>query len=86
MHDPAVAVLAVAVAVAVAVAAAVLVWLPDADVSSREAWLVLAVALVKTVMQAVASYVMRAKLDGSAVPTPLPPEYPGQPADADPTH
>jgi len=68
-----------AIDVAVAVAAALLVWLPDADITTSEAWLVLGVALVKTVLQAAASYVMRAKLDASAVPTPLPPANPGEP-------
>lgn len=68
-----------AVDVLVAVATALLLWLPDADLSSREAWIVLGTALAKTVMQAVASYVMRLKLDGSAVPTPLPPADPGEP-------
>lgn len=68
-----------AVDVLVAVATALLLWLPDADLSSGEAWIVLGVALAKTVMQAVASYVMRLKLDGSPVPTPLPPADPGEP-------
>ena len=68
-----------AIDVAVAAATALLLWLPDADLSSREAWIVLGTALAKTVMQAVASYVMRLKLDGSVVPTPLPPADPGEP-------
>lgn len=51
-----------AVDVVLAIAAALLVWLPDADVSSREAWLVLGAALVKTVLTAAASYVMRLKV------------------------
>lgn len=48
--------------VAVAVAAVLLMWLPDADVTRREAWMVLATALLKTVLTAVASYVMRFKV------------------------
>lgn len=67
--------------VAIAVAAALLLWLPDADLSSRDAWIVLGTAVAKTVLTAVASYVMRAKLDGSALPTPLPPANPGEPDD-----
>ncbi len=46
----------------VAVAAALLVWLPDADVTSRQAWVVLGVTLTKTILQAAASYVMRLKV------------------------
>lgn len=48
--------------VALAIAAALLVWLPDADLSSREAWIILGTALGKTVLTAVASYVMRLKV------------------------
>ena len=47
--------------VAIAVAMVLLMWLPDADVSSSEAWLVLGTALVKSVLTAVASYVLRLK-------------------------
>jgi hypothetical protein len=67
--------------IAVAVAMALLAWLPDADVSKKEAWLILGTSLVKTVRQAGAAYVMRLKLDGSAFPTPLPPADPGEPDD-----
>lgn len=66
--------------VAIAIATALLLWLPDADLSSRDAWIVLATAVAKTVLTAIASYVMRAKLDGS-LPTPLPPANPGEPDD-----
>ena len=52
--------------VAVAVAALLLVWLPDADLTSREAWTVLAISVAKTVLTAVASYVMRLKVDPAA--------------------
>lgn len=48
--------------VVLAIAAVLLVWLPDADLSAREAWLVLGTSLVKSVLTAVASYVMRIKL------------------------
>lgn len=48
--------------VAVAVAAAVLAWLPAANVSDRTAWLVLLTAVVKTVLQAIASYVLRLRV------------------------
>lgn len=67
--------------VAIAIAAALLLWLPDADLSSRDAWIVLGTAVTKTVLTAIASYVMRAKLDGSRLPTPLPPANPGEPDD-----
>lgn len=68
-----------AIDIATALAALLLVWLPDADLSSRDAWIVLATGAARTVLQSVASYVMRAKLDASALPTPLPPSDPGEP-------
>lgn len=48
--------------VAIAVATGLLLWLPDADLSSRDAWIVLGTALAKSVLTAVASYVMRLKV------------------------
>lgn len=57
----------VAIDVAVAIAVALLAWLPDADLSSREAWIVLGTAVGKTVLTAVASYVMRLKVTPPAV-------------------
>lgn len=47
--------------VLIAVAAALLTWLPEADVLDGAAWLLLGTILVKTVLQAAASYVMRLK-------------------------
>ena len=47
--------------IGVAVAMALLAWLPDADISNRTAWLILAGTLVKTILQAAASYVVRLK-------------------------
>ena len=47
--------------VVIAVCAAMLVWLPDADISSREGWIVFGTALAKTVLTALASYVMRVR-------------------------
>lgn len=47
--------------VAVAVAVALLAWLPSADVSSGAAWSLLGLSLLKTVLTAVASYVLRLK-------------------------
>lgn len=49
--------------VAIAVAVALLAWLPAADVTSAAAWLILAAAVVKSVLTAAASYVMRLKLE-----------------------
>ena len=71
----------VALDLAVAVAVAVLAWLPDADLSSRTAWLILATAVAKGLLQAAAAFVMRYKIDPSPIPTPLPPSDPGQPDD-----
>ena len=70
--------------VLVALAAALLAWLPDADITSREAWTVIGVTLAKTALTTVASWVMRAKLDASGLPTPLPPADPGEPDDDTP--
>ena len=56
----------IAIDVATAVAAALLLWLPDADLSSRDAWIVLGTAVAKTVLTAVASYLMRLKVAPSA--------------------
>ena len=67
--------------VLVALAAALLAWLPDADITSREAWAAIGVTLAKTALTAAASWVMRAKLDASGLPTPLPPADPGEPDD-----
>lgn len=66
--------------VVVAVAAALLAWIPEADVATSTAWLLLATTLIKTVLQAAASYVLRLKLqpatelaDGAFVVTDLQP-------------
>jgi hypothetical protein len=48
--------------VAVAVAMALLMWLPDADLASRDAWIILASIVGKSVLTAIASYVMRLKV------------------------
>lgn len=48
--------------VGVAVAAALLVWLPDADLSSTDAWIIFGTSLAKTVLQTLAAYVMRLKV------------------------
>lgn len=45
-----------------AVAVALLMWLPDADLSSRAAWVLLGYGLLRTVLTAAASYVMRLKV------------------------
>lgn len=51
-----------AIDIGVAVAAVLLLWLPDADISSREAWIVLSTSVIKTGLTAIASYVMRLKI------------------------
>lgn len=58
----------VAIDVCVAIAAVLLLWLPDADLSSREAWIVLGTSVAKSVLTALASYVMRLKV---APPAPV---------------
>lgn len=57
----------VAIDVAVAVAVALLAWLPDADLSSRTAWVIFGTTLAKSVLTAIASYVMRLKVTPPAV-------------------
>lgn len=52
----------IALDVCVAIAVTLLAWLPDADLSSKEAWSILGLSLAKTVLTAVASYVMRLKV------------------------
>lgn len=51
--------------VLVALAAVLLAWLPDADITSGEAWTVIGVTLAKTALTTAASWAMRAKLDAS---------------------
>jgi hypothetical protein len=70
-----------AIDVVVAIAAALLVWLPGADLSSRDAWILIGITLAKTILQTAASYVMRRFVDASGVPTPLPPAPVPPPAD-----
>lgn len=45
--------------VLIAVCTALLLWLPEGDLTSREALIALAVSLAKTVLTAAASYVVR---------------------------
>lgn len=63
--------LAIDIAVGVALVLAALVggWTSWGDVQ----WAILSFSLAKSVVQAVAAYVMRLWLDPSRVPTPLPP-------------
>lgn len=42
-------------------------------------WSALAFSALQAAVMAGFAYLMRAKLDPSSVPTPLPPEYPGEP-------
>lgn len=44
-------------------------------------WKVMGFLLAKTALVTALSYVMRQYLDGSAIPTPLPPANPGEPDD-----
>jgi len=51
-----------AIDLGVAVAVVLLAWLPDANLTSGEAWLAVGVAVAKSVLTALASYVMRLKV------------------------
>lgn len=44
-------------------------------------WRLLPALVLKTLAASAGSYLLRAKLDLSSLPTPLPPVYPGRPAD-----
>lgn len=57
----------VAIDVAVAVAAVLLLWLPDANFADEAAWVMLGTSVGKSVLTAVASYVMRLKVQPPAV-------------------
>lgn len=66
------------------IASVVLVLYPivtDAKGWSDFDWQVLGFLVTKTVVVTIFSYFMRTVLDKSKLPTPLPPEYPGEPAD-----
>lgn len=65
---------------AVAVATVAITYTTSAE--AWQGWLVMGASLARSVVQAGASYVMRRFLDTSKVPTPLPPDPPGEP-DAD---
>lgn len=69
--------LAIDVAVAVAMWAVTVV--NDAAEWGDVQWAIVGFTLAKTLVQSVAAYVMRRYLDPSKVPTPLPPEPPGEP-------
>lgn len=70
--------LAIDLAVAVALLVQDSVQEPNAD------WRVLGASLVRTVLQTTAAYVLRRFIDPSRVPTPLPPNPPGEPDDDQP--
>lgn len=67
----------IAVGIALVLAATVAGWSSWGDVQ----WAILSFSLAKSVVQAVAAYVMRMWLDKSGIPTPLPPDPVPEPAD-----
>lgn len=71
--------LAIDVGVAVAVALYAIASDPTPIV-----WTVVGASLARTIVQSGAAFVMRRFLDGSSVPTPLPPANPGPPAENHP--
>jgi len=44
-------------------------------------WLILSFSLGKSIVQAAGSFILRRFVDASKIPTPLPPDPPGKPAD-----
>lgn len=67
------------VGIDIAVAVAALVLAQVDTISDKQGLIVFFTALAKTIVMAIAAYVMRQFLDRSAVPTPLPPADPGEP-------
>jgi hypothetical protein len=67
------------VGIDVAVAVAALVLAQVDTITDKAGLIVFFTALGKTVVMAIAAYVMRQFLDRSGVPTPLPPADPGEP-------
>ena len=65
--------------VGVALAFALTTLFGDASGWGDFQWAVISFGLAKTVVQSAASFVMRRFLDGSGIPTPLPPEPGGEP-------
>lgn len=63
----------------VAVAICALVLASVDTISDRAGLVLFGIALAKTIVMTVASYVMRQFLDSSGIPTPLPPGDPGEP-------
>lgn len=73
-----------AIDVAVGVALVLVTVFNGADGWGDIQWAILGFSLAKSVVQAVAAFVMRRFLDESSVPTPLPPNPPGEPSDHTP--
>lgn len=71
-------------AVDLAVAVAALVLANVDTITNREGLTLFLIALAKTVVTSVASYVMRRFVDKSSIPTPLPPAPVPEPNDDDP--
>lgn len=62
------------------VAAAVTTW-AIVNKNPDFTWAILGTAVGKSLLTTAAAYIMRLKLDPSAIPTPLPPDPPGAPAE-----
>lgn len=71
-------------AIDLGVAVAALVLANVDKITSREGLILFGITLAKTVVTTVASYVMRRFVDGSSVPTPLPPAPVPAPNEDDP--
>lgn len=67
------------VGIDVAVAIAALVLASADSITDKQGLILFFTALGKTIVMAIASYVMRQYLDRSGLPTPLPPADPGEP-------
>jgi len=68
-------------AIDLAVAIASVVLASTDKITDRASLITVCVALAKTAVTTIAAYVMRRFLDGSSVPTPLPPAPAAEPAD-----
>lgn len=65
-----------AIDVSVGVALVLATFFADKNSWGEVEWTILTFSVAKSVVQALAAYIMRAFLDGSSVPTPLPPGLP----------
>jgi hypothetical protein len=70
--------------VVIAIIAVLIPLLQNANSFGDFEWSIIAFSLIKTAALTAFSFIMRRFLDPSPIPTPTPPEHPGEPADDTP--